>query len=90
MKRVDLLTKDKRNDDMCGMLGKKERRDTLSPSLDVCHATDGITNYLWNGVWIVEPVRYLSKDIQQKLASRGKGKDVCCWCLNTVEAFARV
>lgn len=42
MKGVDLLTKDKRNDDMCGMLGKEERRDTLSPSLDVCHATDGV------------------------------------------------
>lgn len=48
------------------------------------------TNPLWNGVWIVEPVRYLSKDIQQTFASRGKGKDACCWHLNTVEVFAHV
>lgn len=42
MKGVDLLTKDKRNDDMCEMLGKEERRDMLSPNLDVYHATDSI------------------------------------------------
>lgn len=42
MNGVHLLTKDKRNDDMCELLGKEERRETLSPSLDVCHAANSI------------------------------------------------
>lgn len=42
MKGMDLLSKDKINDNMCEMLGKEARRDTLSPSLDGCHATNSI------------------------------------------------
>lgn len=42
MKGVDLLSKDKINDNMCEMWGKEARRDTLSPSLDGCHATNSI------------------------------------------------
>lgn len=42
MKGMDLLSKDKINDNMCEKLGKEARRDTLSPSLDGCHATNSI------------------------------------------------
>lgn len=63
-----MITTSKINGNMFEMLEKKERRERKRVlawmSIMLLTVSENLqTNYLWNGVWIIGPLGYPSKDV---------------------------